>query len=88
MQLPRNNKDIEAMRDAVERVRVGRVLFWFFAINLPIALLLSALIGWHNSVVGSPTSVHLLMRGAVVMFAFAVSGTVFVFKVRSLARKE
>ena len=87
MQL-RSNKELDAARIAVQRIGAGRLLFWFFAINFPVALVLSATIGWHNSVVGSPTGVDLLARGVAVIVALAVSGTMFVFKVRSLSRKK
>ena len=88
MQQPWNNEQVDEWRRSVQRVGGGRILFWFFAINLPLALVMSALSGWHNSVVGTPTPVHLLVRFIVALLSFAVGGVLFLYKLRSLARKH
>jgi hypothetical protein len=88
MQLPGKNKDIQELRENILRVGVGRLVFWFFAINLPIAIVLSALIGWHSSMVGPPTGLHLLIRGIVAFVAFAIGLVAFLLRIRSLARRQ
>ena len=88
MRQPWNDNRLFEVRQSIVRVGRGRILFWFVAINLPLALVMSALIGWHNSVVGTPKPVHLLVRFIVAMLAFAIGLTLFWCKLRSLARKH
>jgi hypothetical protein len=47
-------------------------LAWFMGVNLPIAIVLSIFVGWHNALVGEPTAMHLLMRASVALAAFGV----------------
>jgi len=62
-------------------VNQRRFFAWFIGINLPIAIGLSILIGWHNELVGEPNPMHLLMRAAIALAAFGVGLILFFHKV-------
>jgi hypothetical protein len=59
------------------KVPPSRFAVYFIAILLPLALVLSALIVWHNSVITELTPLHLLIRALVAMITFLVGGLVF-----------
>ena len=58
-----------------------KALAWFFGIFLPIGFALSAFIGWHNYLVGTPTGFHVLMRGVIAFVMFNAGLIVFYIKV-------
>jgi hypothetical protein len=60
------------------KVPTSRAVLYFFAIMISVALGLSALIGWHNAVVGEPTALHLLVRALISIVVFLIAGLVFV----------
>jgi hypothetical protein len=64
-----------------QNINHHRAIVWFIGINLPIAIGLSFLFGWHNGVVGEPNPMHLLMRAAVALVAFGFGGILFFRKV-------
>jgi len=70
-------EQIEFWERVGRHVRPRRFIAWFLAINVPIALALSALTGWHNDLVGQPKPFHLLMRAAIASVAFCAGGLLF-----------
>jgi len=88
MQGPENNEQIRYWREIVERAGPRRLMFWFLVINLPIAVVMSAVIQWHNSVVGEPTTQDLLIRVIVGYILFGIGGVTFLLKARSLGRRK
>ncbi len=62
-------------------VRPARFYAWFLGFFGPIAIGLSFFIGWHNDVVGKPTSLHLLMRAAIALAVFVAGMILFFHKV-------
>jgi hypothetical protein len=47
---------------------------WFLGVIIPFALLLSAFIQWHNSIVGEPGPIDLILRfvTALLLFSFGI----------------
>ena len=62
-------------------IKPERFIGWFFIIFIPIAIILSLLIHWHNSIVGEPTLVHLILRSIACIFLFGLGMIFFYWKV-------
>ncbi|MEX2559409.1 MAG: hypothetical protein WD403_05805, partial [Pirellulales bacterium] len=76
-------KQIEFQLRVAERIPKRRFFGLFVGLALPTALILSALIGWHNSIVGAPTTADIVLRALVGLVAMATIG-VLVFCVAIL----
>jgi hypothetical protein len=63
---------VRAIHALIRRVGVWRVAWWFVAINVPIALLLSAVFAWRGN---QPGTREVVLRLALAMVLFG-GGTV------------
>ena len=75
------NDQIRQQPRIAQHIRPARFFGWFFGVNLPIAVSLSLLIQWHNSVVGQPEAIHLFMRAIVALGAFGIGLSIVYWKV-------
>ena len=67
---------IPAVRELIRRVGVLRVAWWFVAINLPIAVFLSAVIAWRGNQAGMP---ELVLRGLLVLALLGAGNVLFLW---------
>jgi hypothetical protein len=67
---------IPAVRELIRRVGVLRVAGWFVAINLPVAVFLSAVIALRGN---QPGTLELVLRGALVFALVGAGNVLFVW---------
>lgn len=74
-------QQIDLQRRVAKYVDPKRMIWWFLAVIVPIALALGILIHLHNQMVEVVTPACLLLRGCVALAAFAAGGTIIWGKV-------
>ncbi|MEX2121975.1 MAG: hypothetical protein WD847_20510 [Pirellulales bacterium] len=82
-------KQIEFQLRVARRIRKRRFFGLFIGLALPTMLMLSALIGWHNSILGDPTTADVVLRSIVILVAMAAIGVlVFCWAILPAIREE
>ncbi|MEX0614155.1 MAG: hypothetical protein WD229_18695 [Pirellulales bacterium] len=82
-------KQIEFQLRVARRIPTRRFFGLAVGLALPTVLILSALIGWHNSIVGDPTTADIVLRSIVGLVAMAAIGVlVFCLAILPAIREE
>lgn len=66
----------DEMRRASRRINNGRMFAWFYGLGVPTALVLGALLHWYDGLVGEPSSLEMLIQGAIVFVVFSAIAAV------------